>query len=260
MLSIAPGTLSSYAAALNMFNTYCFHNSLSSTSESAINSYILHCFKSGDSCGRPTAAYSALVFWAKLENFPLNFSSLPLMSLKAFKRIYKRSRPVRWVTVEDLARLLKFWQDVQLPFWTLLILSFFTLVRPQEILNMKWSQVFFAERYIYLPWSKNDPDGEGTYVRLLPQAFDALSRLYNSYRIPPNPTSHIFHMPPTALNPWLASVCKSASVGPYTWYHLKHGGATHFALSGWTFQQIKNHGRWKSDQAARIYIHAPVTL
>ncbi len=243
-----------------MYNAFCNINSLQPTSEEAITSYILHCFKNGDSNGRSTSAYSAIILWSKIENFPLNFSALPLLALKAFKRIYKRSRPVRWVTVEDLTRLLSFWQDVQLPYWTLLILSFYTLVRPQEILSMKWAQVFFAEKYIYLPWSKNDPDGEGTYVRLLPQAFDALSRLYHSHNTPPNPSSRIFHMPQTALNPWLSATCKLASVGPYTWYHLKHGGATHLALSGWTFAQIKNHGRWKSDQAARIYIHAPVTL
>ena len=125
---------------------------------------------------------------------------------------------------------------------------------------MMWGHVFFKEEYIYLPWSKNDPDGEGTYVTLLPEALHALTRLQDSLRHPPKPADKIFSIPQSSLNPWFAAQCLKARVGPYIWYHLKHGGATHFALLGWSFSKIKRHGRWKSDQAARVYIHAPVTL
>lgn len=260
MLSIAPGTLDSYASALTVYSAHCASKGIPSASATGIGDYILHCHNSGDSYGRANSAYSALVFWAKLEGIDLQLPQITLMALKAFKRLYKHSRPVLWVTIQDLKRLVHFWQEVQLPYWTLLVLSFFTLIRPIEILNIKWKQIFFPEKYIYLPWSKNDPDGEGTYVKLLPWALEVLTRLRESLPRPPAPTDIVFPLPATSLNPWLKSQCQKAGVGPFTWYHLKHGGATYFALCGWKFADIKAHGRWKSDQSARVYIHAPVLL
>ena len=162
--------------------------------------------------------------------------------------------------LHELKALLQFWQDLQIEHWTLLVLSFFTLVRLAEILDIVWRHVFLEEKYVYLPWSKNDPEGEGTYVTLLPEALDALVRLKESLRFPPEPSAKIFSIPQSSLNPWFAAQCAKAHIGPYTWYHLKHGGATHFTLLSWSFSHIKRHGRWKSDQAARVYIHAPVSL
>jgi len=66
-------------------------------------------------------------------------------------------------------------------------------------------------------------------------------------------------MDQSSLNPWLESKCQSLALPHYTWYCLKHGGATFLALSGWSLECIKQHGRWKSVEAARIYIHAPVS-
>lgn len=260
LLSVASGTLASYSAALETYNAFCYFCALDPLCAEGINAYILQCFSNGDSVGRAMSAYSALLLWAKIENYSLQLPPVTLMSLKAFKRLYQRSRPAQWVTLEDLQKLLSLWQDVQLPYWTLLVLSFYTLIRPAEILNILWKQVFFSEEYIYLPWSKNDPDGHGTYVKLLPQALSALKQLRDSLPGLPVPNSRIFSMPQSSLNPWLSSQCQKAKVGPFTWYHLKHGGATHFALLGWSFSKIKRHGRWKSDQAARLYIHAPVSL
>ena len=133
-------------------------------------------------------------------------------------------------------------------------------MRPAEILQIVWGYVFLEEKYIYLPWSKNDPEGEGTYVTLLPEALSALVQLKDSLRTPPNCGVKVFSIPQSSLNPWFAAQCLKAQVGPSTWYYLKHDGATHFALLGWSFGRIKRHGQWKSDQAARVYIHAPVTM
>lgn len=257
-LSLAEGTLDSYQSALSMYSAFCEHKCISPVSEASIQDYILHCFRNGDSNGRALSAYSGLVLWSKLESHPLVFSPLVLMGLKAFKRLYKRQRPVLWVTLPDLHALLDHWSELQLPFWVLLVLSFFTLVRPVEILHLKWAHIFLKERYIYLPFSKNDPEGEGTYVRLLPLALQALERLRGSLKSPPKASDLAFDIPQDHLNSWLKVQCNKAGVGPYTWYHLKHGGATHFALEGWSFAKIKAHGRWKSDQAARVYIHAPI--
>ena len=180
------------------------------------------------------------------------------MGLRAFKRIYKRQRPVQWVTLADFEKILENWSELQLPFWVMFILAFYTLVRPVEIRRLEWGHVFLAQKYIYLPFSKNDPEGEGTYVRLLPRALEALVRLQNSLPRPPASKQLVFEISKDYLNAWLRAQCEKCDVGPYTWYHLKHGGATFLALEGWSFAQIKAHSRWKSDQAARIYIHAPI--
>eukprot|EP00026_Physarum_polycephalum_P011926 Phypoly_transcript_12176.p2 GENE.Phypoly_transcript_12176~~Phypoly_transcript_12176.p2 ORF type:complete len:227 (-),score=29.67 Phypoly_transcript_12176:61-741(-) len=223
-----------------------------------MESYIFHCYQNGNSNGQAMSAYSALTFWAKLEAVPLNFDPTILMALHGFKRIYKRQKPARWVTLSDLQALLNLWSEVQLTNWTLLVVSFFTLVHPAEILSLAWGHLFFQEKYIYLPWSKNDPEGEGTYVTMLDPVLEVLTRYRAS--LPSNPVATDLVFPSinqATLNNWLDSVCKHAGVGPYTWYHLKHGGATHFAIQGWSFERIKAHGRWKSDTAARLYIHAP---
>lgn len=240
-----------------MYNAFCQQRGSTPTSESSIQAYILHCFKAGDSNGRALGAYSGLTLWSKIESQPLEFSPLVLMGLRAFKRLYKRQRQVVWVTLQDLQSLLEHWSELQLSFWVLLVLAFFTLVRPAELRKLKWAHVFLPEKYIYLPWSKNDPEGEGTYVRLLPLAHDALSRLRESLPRPPARSQRVFELPKDHLKDWLNAQCLKAKVGPYTWYHFKHGGATYLALEGWSFAKIKAHGRWKSDQAARIYIHAP---
>ena len=241
-----------------MFGAFCAQQNISPVDETSIQSYILHCFNQGDSNGRALAAYSGLLLWSKLESVPLHLSPTVLMGLRAFKRLYKRQRPVLWVKMHELQALLNLWTEVQLPFWVLLTLSFFTLVRPAELKALKWGHIFIPEKYIYLPWSKNDPDGEGTYVHLLPLALQAVCRLRESLPTPPAPTQLVFDLPKDRLNRWLKSQCEKAQVGPFTWYHLKHGGATFLALQGWSFTKIKAHGRWKSDQAARIYIHAPI--
>jgi integrase len=176
------------------------------------------------------------------------------MGLRAFRKMRRRARPVLWVTVPHLNLLLTLWDPLQIHLWTLLVLSFFTLVRPAEILNMRWRHVFFAQKYIWLPWSKTDPEGDGTYVSLLPPALQALDALYSSSRRPPGPDSFIF--PITASS--LASKCERLHLPTYTWYHLKHGGATYLALLGWPIPRIMLHGRWKVERSARGYIHAPV--
>lgn len=258
MLAVQPGTLSGYASAWNSYTHFCSSKQLDPLSEPGMQQYIYHCFAAHDSFGKANSAYSALMHWAKVENLQLDFSPATLMGLRAFRRIYKRSRPVKWVTADDLNALLSLWSDVQLEYWVLVVLSFFTLVRPVEILFLEWSHVFLDKKYLWLPWSKNDPEGDGTYVTLLPQALDALSRHLSALARPPSPTDKVFSVPYASLNPWLASKCARAGIGPYTWYHFKHGGATHLALLGWSFARIKEHGRWKSERSARIYIHAPV--
>lgn len=224
-----------------------------------MENYIFHCFRSGDSNGRAMSAYSALLFWAKLEDITLCFSPTILLGLRAFKRLYKRQREVLWVTIQDLNSLLALWSEVQLPHWVLLTLSFFTLVRPSEILHIKWGEIFLPEKYVYLPWSKNDPEGNGTYVTLLPQAHEALSRLLQSLPRPPHKKELVFpEMDLSKMNSWLESQCTKAGLPHYTWYHLKHGGATYLALLSWSFERIRRHGRWKSEASAKLYIHAPV--
>lgn len=225
-----------------MFLAFCNSQNFNPLEEDAIQSYIFHCFRNDDSFGRANSAYSALRHLSNVEGLNLPVSPSTLLALRAFRRIYKRSREVKWVTLEDLNALLQHWSELQLDYWVLIVLSFFTLVRPAEILFLCWRHIFFEQKYIWLPWAKNDPEGDGTYVRLLPQALEALTRLKDSLAKPPKSSDK----------------CEKASVGPFTWYHMKHGGATYLALNGWSFARIKDHGRWKSDQAARVYIHAPV--
>lgn len=161
---------------------------------------------------------------------------------------------------EHLSRIMKEYTVVQNLYFCLIVISFYTLVRPAEILFLRWKHINMKKRYIWLPWSKNNPYGAGTYVRLLPPAYNTFAILAADYDGEPPANNIVFSMKQDSLNKWLQAICTRIGLPPYTWYATKHGGATYFALLGWTLRKIQAHGRWKSKASAKTYIHAPVKL
>eukprot|EP01113_Clastostelium_recurvatum_P013643 TRINITY_DN17283_c0_g1_i1.p4 TRINITY_DN17283_c0_g1~~TRINITY_DN17283_c0_g1_i1.p4 ORF type:complete len:151 (+),score=24.23 TRINITY_DN17283_c0_g1_i1:1086-1538(+) len=125
-------------------------------------------------------------------------------------------------------------------------------------MDLQWQHVNFERGYLWIPISKNDPNAVGTYVTLFPSVLASLRR----YRatLPPNlpPTTKLFSIHKSVVNPWLKRICTDLQLPPYTWYSFKHGGATWLALCGWTLPMITTHGRWKSKHMALVYIHCPV--
>ncbi len=99
---------------------------------------------------------------------------------------------------------------------------------------------------------------QGTYTFLFPEAINAFRDLLSVLPHPPHPNDKVFNINYTTLNPWLHSLCARLQLPDYNWYSLKHGGATWLATCGWSIRQIMEHGRWKSESSARIYIHAPI--
>jgi integrase len=193
-----------------------------------------------------------------MNNIKFQFSKLSSLGLRAYKRLYLRQKPNIWMPVEHLVQIMGTFQEVQLQYYCLLCISFYTLVRPAEILFLKWKHIDFNNKFVTLPWSKNDQFGDGTYVSLLPPALSAFRRLANAYDGMPPPNALIFPIKQDTLNGWLAAKCAQLGLPHYTWYALKHGGATYLALTGWNYRQIMNHGRWKCKASAKVYIHAPV--
>jgi integrase len=193
--------------------------------------------------------------WCRINNIPPPTEPITSLGLRAYRKHYRRSKPPQWYTIDHLNALLSTFNPLQLEHYVLLVASFYTLIRPKEILYLTWETLFLKYKYIWLTLSKTDQEGAGTYVRLLPPAFDALSLLSSSTSH--QPSDKIFPINQATLNPWLEAKCKQANVPSYTWYALKHGGATFLALSGWSISQIQSHGRWKTEAATRTYIHAP---
>lgn len=198
------------------------------------------------------------MFFISFNDLDFKFPKSTLMGLKAFKRSYLRSKPNIWMLIHHLHTILATFSAVQEVYYCLLVVSFFTLVRPAEILFLKWKHINFLDCYIWLPWSKNDPYGARTCVTLLNPAFLALKKLASSYNHHPPQNSHVFPIAQSSLNQWLAAKYKLLNLPCYTWYATKHGGATFLALLGWSLPDIKDHGRWKSKASAKIYIHAPI--
>ena len=194
--------------------------------------------------------------WCRINNIPPPTNLLTPLGLRAYRKLYKRTKPPAWFTEEQIQTLLQNFNPLQLHHYALLPVSFYTLVRPREILFLRWQHIFLDKKYIWLPISKTDQEGNGTYVRLLPPALSALLYLHENTAHTPNDL--VFPVNQASLNGWLEVKCKAANVPPHNWYAIKHGGATFLALAGWSLDQIQAHGRWKTCEAARVYIHAPL--
>lgn len=255
-LAIADSTFSTYSSHFRQYNTFCEQRNLFPLSLDSLHSFIFYCYAQKFSFGKANGTVAAVSFWCKLNGIPTPNCPLTSLGLRAYRKHYKLTRPPVWYTVQDLNTLLSTISPLQLHHSTLLTLSFYTLIRPKEILHLKWSNAFLEHQYIWLTYSKTDQEGAGTYVKLLPPALNALNTL--STAVSHSPSDLIFPINQSTLNDWLITKCKQANVPQYTWYALKHGGATFLALSGWTLAQIQAHGRWKTTKAALIYIHAPL--
>ncbi len=225
-------------------------------SPDSLHSFVFASYVRGDSYGKVNGTTSAIKMWCRLNGIPPPATELTTLGMRAYRKHYRRSRPPVWFTPEHISALLSTYNALQMHQYVLLVCSFYTLVRPKEILFLRWYTVFLDKEYAWLPLSKTDQEGAGTYVRLLKPALDALLLLSNS--VPHSPNDLIFPLNQISLNDWLDAKCIAANVPRYTWYALKHGGATHLAVCSWSLSQIQNHGRWKSPATARIYIHAPL--
>jgi len=194
--------------------------------------------------------------WCNLNGIPAPLTELTSLGLRAYRKHYRHSRPPVWYTTDHLTALFSNFTLLQIHHYVLLALSFYTLIRPKEILAIKWQHLFLDKKYIWLPSSKTDQEGQGQYVHLLPPAHHAIATLYSCTSH--NPHELIFPICQSQLNDWLHSKCQAANIPFFTWYALKHGGATYLALCGWSLKRITLHGRWKSKETAKIYIHAPL--
>jgi integrase len=258
LYAFAKGTIAGYHASLSAYIKFCNPLLLTPPSNKALQLFIIHCYNNGYSYSAANSARSAIIAWCKLHSIKLELSDLTLLALKAFKKVRSRSTPTLWIPYAHLQLLLNSYTPLQIAFFTLIIFSFFTLIRPSEALAIRWSDVNFQHNYVTLQISKTDQLGKGTHVRLLKQARAALNRLFLFPKTHPAPSDFVFPIKLSTLNPWFKTLCGSSDLPPYTWYSLKHGGATHFALLGWNIQKITNHGRWKNPNSARVYIHAPL--
>ena len=258
LLSVAESTYHSYRSNFNSYVSFCSLHNLPPLSHTSLHQFIFHCFQHKDSYGKANNTTSAIIFWCKQNNIPPPTTPLTSLGLKAYRRIYLLQKPPLWVPVEHLHALEAAFNPLQLEHYCFLTLSFWSLVRPKEILHLKWHHVFLSKAYMWMPWSKTDQEGRGTYVTLLPPALRCLSLLCISKAHTQN--DPVFLLDQCSLNPWLESKCAALNLPKYNWYALKHGDATQLALLGWPLRKIQQHGRWKTKESARRYIHAPVLL
>jgi integrase len=255
--ALAAGSVKSYNSALRTYIKYCKRKDFWPLSNRTLQHFIMHCWKHEYSYSKPNSTLSAIGFWCTINRVDFTIWDYTRKGMQGYQRGYLRQKESLWVTIKDFEKMMDLYSLVQIEWFALLVVSFYTLVHPSELLDITWKNVDFVNSYLTIPWSKNDQEKKGTYVRLLPPALLALQILAEYIGHTP-PYSKIFCMEVSQLNPWFQSICKRALVQPYNWYALKHGGATYFAICGWTLKEITVHGRWKSKKSAKAYIHAPV--
>ena len=215
-MSIAPGSLRTYCFHFNTYVEYCTDRQLYPLSDITFQKFVYSCFKHGYSYSKVNITRSAIIFWCGFNDCKFQFSKLSVMGLKAFKRLYLHGKPNIWMPVEHLSRIIDTYNPVQDLYYCLLTISFFTLVRPVEILFLHWKHINLLDCFIWLPWSKNNPFGSGTYVTLLEPAYVAFSRLAKAYGALPPQDSIVFNISQSSLNSWLARKCAEVHILIYT--------------------------------------------
>jgi integrase len=144
-----------------------------------------------------------------------------------------------------------------LPVATTVILIFQCILRPGDVLQLRWSHVDFKRHTLASTNSKTNKHGKLELVELREDSAKWLLDTYLSAG-KPNPSHLIFNIPQFAAS--VRALCKHVGIPNYSPYGFRHGGTTHLAKIGWSLDRIMRQGRWAVASSAKKYIHSGVLL
>ncbi|GAA6029109.1 hypothetical protein JCM8097_001603 [Rhodosporidiobolus ruineniae] len=128
---------------------------------------------------------------------------------------------------------------------------------PKKVLKRSTVDIESDSVVVFLPYSKADRTYQGGYLTFVDNALSsAWSASFRRYlrlrdaRFPLRGSDDFLFLrrdgsPPT--RPWFVSMLKSTFGSQYTGHSLRAGGATHLVLSGWPPEDVRRHGRWRSE-------------
>ncbi|OQW61776.1 MAG: integrase [Nitrospira sp. ST-bin4] len=163
-----------------------------------------------------------------------------------------RSKPGRWLTAEEEARLL-----AASPCWLqeLVLFALHTGMRQSEILNLHWSQVDLTRRTLMILEQKNG--GQDT----LPLNATAVEVLQARAKVRSISTAHVFFN--HAEHRWDArnllrafyQARRKARIEGFRFHDLRHTFASRLVQAGVDLYTVQRLGRWKCMKMVQHYGH-----
>lgn len=100
------------------------------------------------------------------------------------------------------------------------LFSLETFMRQGETFGLEWERVFFSERYVLLPRTKN---GDARKIPLSDRAIKLLKSLKPEQ-------GRVFKMPQASAAKIFSRCLEMAGIAGYTWHDARHTGITRFVL------------------------------
>ena len=186
------------------------------------------------------AAFS-LIFRVGVEN-----EKVTKNPAAGIKRKTEHNDKVRFLSDEEERKLLR---ATNARFHPHLLLSVHTGIRMSEQYSLKWSQIDFARRQIYLPRTKN---GDPRDIPLNGTAILALERLQEE-----SDGSLVF---PKAESPrgWFLAAVERAGLKDYTWHCNRHTFASRLVMAGVDLHTVGELLGHRTAQMTKRYAHLTV--
>ncbi len=192
------------------------------------------------SCNRWQAAFS-LIFRVGIDN-----EKIAKNPAAGIKRKTENNDKVRFLSDDEERALLK---ETDPKFRPHLLLSIHTGIRMSEQYSLKWAQVDFERRQLYLLKTKN---GNPRDVPLNGTALAALGELRAASKV-----DSVF---PNAESPrgWFLSAVERAELKDYTWHCNRHTFASRLVMAGVDLHTVGELLGHRTAQMTKRYAHLSV--
>lgn len=153
------------------------------------------------------------------------------------KMLRENNRRLRYLTQEQFERLVN---RAPSHFKPILIAARHTGMRKGEVLSLKWDQVDFRERFIYLTDTKN---GETREIPMNQTLFGTLRAIPKHLHSP-----YVFHSTRGEryfnIRKLFVQTCKAAGIEDFRFHDLRHTFASHLVMAGvglYTVKELLGH-------------------
>jgi integrase len=162
------------------------------------------------------------------------------------KRKTENNDKVRFLSDEEERALLR---ETHPRYHPHLLLSIHTGIRMSEQYNLRWSQVDFGRRQIYLSRTKN---GDARDVPLNATALDALQKLQAG-----SSSDSVFSEAGSPRG-WFMAAIRRAGVKDYTWHCNRHTFASRLVMAGVDLHTVGELLGHRTAQMTKRYAHLSV--
>lgn len=174
-------------------------------------------------------------------------------------KLAKETPRTRFLTAEEINRLLEAAKSQRSPqLIPILVMALNTGMRKGEILNLRWGDVDFTRRAIFVRKTKNDQPRE---VPMTDWLFDTLcdwrkksiqmQKTLDNEQVFSNNTSQ----PVRSIRTAFERALKRARIENFRFHDLRHTAASQMYMSGLDIKFIKEIGGWKTLQMVDRYSH-----